>query len=261
MRHAHAEAQRAHGQRVGDLVLNGLDDERHARLVAGVDVLERGDVVATTRPLNARQIGAVVQPEVLERAQQAALEGIPQPEFDGNAAIEPLEHALPSVRSGVAVSPSRMRGRRWFNRRSYVGAAAWWNSSTTTTSNASGANVVEIDLRQRLNRREHMPALLGSMAIDEQLAEGSVAKNRPIGGQALRQDLATVRNEQQAGILQALPEPAVVERRDERLAGAGGGHDEVAVAMMPLALGLEALEHLALERPRLQVEMEDRSGL
>ena len=30
---------------------------------------------------------------------------------------------------------------------------------------------------------------------------------------------------------------------------------------MPLALGVEALEHLALERPRLQVEMEDRGGL
>ena len=99
------------------------------------------------------------------------------------------------------------------------------------------------------------------MAIDEQLAEGSVAEDGPIGPQALRQNLSTVRNEQQAGILQALAELTIVERRHQRLAGAGGCHDEVPVAVMPLALGVEALEHLTLERPRLQVEMENRGGL
>jgi hypothetical protein len=70
-----------------------------------------------------------------------------------------------------------------------------------------------------------------------------------------------VRNEQQAGTLQLFPEPTIVERGHERLARPSGCHYEVAVAMMPLALGVDALEHLALERPRLQVEMENRSGL
>ena len=124
-----------------------------------------------------------------------------------------------------------------------------------------GLDVVEIDLGQRLNRGEDVPSLLRPMAIDEQLAEGSVAEDGAIGRQALRQNLSPVRDEQQAGILQARPEPTIVERGHQRFARAGGGHDEVPVAVMSLALGVEALEHLALEGPRLQVEMENRRRL
>ena len=102
-----------------------------------------------------------------------------------------------------------------------------------------------------------MPPLLRPVAVDEQLAEGSVAEDCPIRRQALRQNLATVRDEQQAGILQARPELTIVERGHEGFACTGGCDDEVSVSVMSLALSVEALEHLALERPRLEVEMED----
>jgi len=104
-------------------------------------------------------------------------------------------------------------------------------------------------------------ALVGSMAFDEQLAERSVAEDRTIRRQALRQDLPAVRDEQKAGILHALPESTVVKRRDQGLSGGGSGHYQVAVAMVPLSLCIQAVKHLALEWPRLYVDVKDRRGL
>ena len=49
------------------------------------------------------------------------------------------------------------------------------------------------------------------------------------------------------------PELAVVERRDDRLAGARGGDDEVVAVAAP-PLHLQPFEHLALERVGLDVE-------
>ena len=66
-----------------------------------------------------------------------------------------------------------------------------------------------------------------------------------------------MRNEEQTRILQTLPKPPVVECRHQRLAGAGRGHHEIPIAVMPFTLGFQALQHLALERPGLEVEMED----
>src|SRR5207249_4540628 len=69
------------------------------------------------------------------------------------------------------------------------------------------------------------------------------------------------RHEEQAGILPSFPKPAVVECSHKSLARAGCGNHEVPVTMMPLAFDFKVLEHLALERPRLRIEMEDRRGL
>ena len=171
VRNAHAEAEGAHGERVGDGVLNGLDDERDARLVTGVDLLEREDVVAATRPLHVRQIGAVVQPEVLEGAQQASLEGIPQPEFDGNAAIEPLEHALTvgalrSCRQAQKDLRAQMLQEAPVRRRRRMVEFVDDHDIERVGCMSSRSTCDE-----RLNRGEHVPSLLRAMAIDEQLAE------------------------------------------------------------------------------------------
>ena len=116
---------------------------------------------------------------------------------------------------------------------------------------------VEIDLRQRLDGCKHVPALLRSLAVDEQLAERAVAEDGSVGVQTLGQDLAAMRNEEQTWILQMLPQSPIVECRHQRLAGAGRGYHEVSRAVMPFTLRFQALQHLALERPGLQVEMKD----
>ena len=49
---------------------------------------------------------------------------------------------------------------------------------------------------------------------------------------------------------------AIIERGDHRLAGAGGGHDQVAVAALNLPFGIEPVEDLLLERLGTQLEWE-----
>lgn len=64
-------------------------------------------------------------------------------------------------------------------------------------------------------------------------------------------------NEEQTWILQTLSKASVVKCRHQRLAGAGRGNHEVPMTVMPITLRFQALQNLALEWPRLQVELED----
>lgn len=64
-------------------------------------------------------------------------------------------------------------------------------------------------------------------------------------------------NEEQTWILQTLSKASVVECRHQRLAGAGRGNHEVPMTVMPITLRFQALQNLALEWPRLQVDLED----
>ena len=48
--------------------------------------------------------------------------------------------------------------------------------------------------------------------------------------------------------------PAVIERGDHRLPGSRGRHDQVPVATLHRALGIEPVENLLLKRPRTEFE-------
>ncbi len=74
-----------------------------------------------------------------------------------------------------------------------------------------------------------------------------VAERVAEGGEALVEDLLAVGDEQQAGPGELLAEPPVVERGHHRLAGAGGGDEQVAVVAL-LAGELDQLEQPLLER-------------
>lgn len=102
-----------------------------------------------------------------------------------------------------------------------------------------------------------MSTLFWSMPIDQQLAARPISQHCPVGMKTLRQDLAPVRHEQQRRILQTLAKAAVVECRDQGLAGTSSRDDQVPESMMSFSFRLQALKHLALEGPRLQVEVED----
>ena len=75
-----------------------LQHELHARIVSRVQVLERHRVVALARPPNRGQVGVVVQPEILEWAQQPALHGVPESQFHGDAVVEVVQDVF-GVRS------------------------------------------------------------------------------------------------------------------------------------------------------------------
>ena len=67
-----AEAEGAHPLRVADLVADGGDDFGSPEVARRVEVGQLGDVVpGAPPPRDAGQVGAVVEPEVVERGEQA----------------------------------------------------------------------------------------------------------------------------------------------------------------------------------------------
>jgi len=65
-----------------------LQHQPHPRIVPGVQALELRQVVALAGPPDRRQVGVVVQAEILERAEQPALEGVPEPHFHRDVIVE-----------------------------------------------------------------------------------------------------------------------------------------------------------------------------
>lgn len=99
--------------------------------------------------------------------------------------------------------------------------------------------------REALHAREDVAPPLRSLTADVQLAEGAVGQHLPVGPQRLLQDLLSVGDEQQR---RAMRQTRVVERRDDGLAGAGCGDDQVAVPVVQLALELEPVQDHLLMR-------------
>jgi hypothetical protein len=254
VRDAHTEAERAHAARIGDLVRDGAGDQAHAGVVRRVEVLELSHVVAAARPRDAGEVGLVVQPEVMERAQQAAFERLPQAQLDRNAPIEPVQHAL-------AVSAFRCGGQAHEVLRAEVIQEPFVGGCRGVVELVDDDDVERIrletrqlQLRQRLHGREHVPPLPRPISVHVQLAKRSLAQHLPEGAEALAQQLLPVRHEQQAQVSELVPQPPVIERGDDGLAGARGSDDEGAEPMVALALHREPLENLALVRKRDDVD-------
>ena len=75
---------------------------RVARVVAGIDAAQLGQVVAAAFPLQRLQVSAVMDAEVVKRAQQVLLERIPQPQLGGDPPAEERAHvnAVAALRGG-----------------------------------------------------------------------------------------------------------------------------------------------------------------
>ena len=75
----------------------------HSRIVSGVEVFECGDVVAL-RDHSRAKVGVVAQAEILEWAEQPALERVPQSQLRSDVAVEVVEDV-------VGVRAFRRRGQ------------------------------------------------------------------------------------------------------------------------------------------------------
>ena len=112
-----------------------------------------------------------------------------------------------------------------------------------------------------------MPPLAGHRAIHIQLPEGGIAQHLAEGGQGLQQDLLAVGDQQQRRRLgrgellgEVGMEAGHVEGGEHGFAGAGGGHHEVAPALVERPLGRQGVEHLALVGVGRQGEQHRRGG-
>ena len=110
--HAHAEAQGPHRIQVGDFVCQFAQDQAQAGVVGGVEVGEGFAGVAVAAPLDPGEIRAVVESEVVEGAEQALLQGAPEAQFGGDAAVKPMEDVLAAGALGGGGEAQQQHGRQ-----------------------------------------------------------------------------------------------------------------------------------------------------
>lgn len=100
-----------------------------------------------------------------------------------------------------------------------------------------------------------MPPVLRFVTADQQLAERAVAEGLAEGAAGLGEDPLAVRHEEEAEVSTLLlPQPPVVQGGHDGLAGAGGGDDEAAPAVVDLPFSVDGVEDLLLVSPRPQLE-------
>ena len=269
MRNAHAESQRAHRPRIAVLLPHLLQHQPHPRIVSGVQALEFRRVVAFARPPDRRQVGVVVQPEILERAEQPALERIPEPHFHRDVIVEVVKDVFGVGAFGRGGQPQEDSGR--LSSRVGLCAAEEMFEQPPIRRRRRMMELVDnhdvergrielrqIDLRQGLNGRKHVPPLVGPVAVHVELAEVSRSQDLAERAEALPQDFLSMGHKQQAEIAVLIAQALVVERGDDGLAGSRRGHDKILEAVMPFALHGELLEHLALVGPRFDIQEQKR---
>jgi hypothetical protein len=104
-----------------------------------------------------------------------------------------------------------------------------------------------------LNRGEDVLEVFWSFSADPEFAERVVSQGVPEGGQALTENLFAVGDEEQASSREPLPQPRIVERSHDGLAGAGGRGEQVPVVACG-ARKFQLLEEPFLERFRAQLD-------
>ena len=123
------------------------------------------------------------------------------------------------------------------------------------------AQIVERPALIALDRHEQVIELARLATTDQEIAKVRVPENSAEGLEALLSNSSRWATKRSRGLRacrrKLLTSPvAIVERGDHRLPGSRGGNDQVAVATLNLALGIEPVEDLLLERPGPELERE-----
>ena len=77
-----------------EIFADGVMDEPDPKIVAGIDVFELGDDVSAARPGEPGEVDAVRDAEVLERAEEPAVNRLVKPDFGRDPAIEIVDYIL-----------------------------------------------------------------------------------------------------------------------------------------------------------------------
>ena len=228
-----------------------LEDDRGPRLVAGVDVRQLALVVPATAPADAPQVGAVRDGEVVERAEQVLAQGVPQPQLGGGAPVEELGADVDAVGAlgGCGEAEQLARGQvvEEPSVRRRLGVVELVDDHDVV---GVGRDVRDAVRLQGLHAGEDVVPTLRARAGDVQLTERGVGEDFSVGPQRLLEDLLAVRDEEQSRPVgwRGPAQSAVVKCGDHRLAGPGGGDDQIAMAIVHVALDSRARRACAADR-------------
>ena len=84
------EAKCTHRAEIEDDPLQGFEQLRDAQVVVRDDVAQFLEYVAAAAPGDVAQIRTIRHPEVLERNEEALVDGLPKPQLDRDTVLKPL---------------------------------------------------------------------------------------------------------------------------------------------------------------------------
>jgi hypothetical protein len=220
---ANAEAQCPHPVRIHHSGRDLLEDALRPRVLSGVKLLELRQVVSASAPPNVREVGAIVDAEVVEGAKESLVEGLPESQVRGHAPVEPLEHVLPVGPLGSRREPKEHDRLQGLEERVVGGGGGVMEFVDDHHFVGVRCEAGEALGVQGLDRSENVPSGLGSCPADEEFAETAVTEDHLKHRAALLQNLLTVSNEEKTHLAPLAAQALVVESCDPGLAGAGGG--------------------------------------
>src|SRR5688572_16975167 len=194
-----------------------------------------------------------MQPEILERAEQPALERIPEPHFHRDVIVEVVKDVFGVGAFGRGGQPQEDSGRL----SSRVGLCAaeemveqppirrrrrMMELVDNHDVESGRIELRQIDLTEGLNGSKYVPPLVGLMAVHVEFAEVSRSQNLAERADALPQDFLPMGDKQQTEISVLIAQALVVERGNDGLAGSRRGYDKILEAVMPFALHSELLK-------------------
>ena len=91
---ASAESKGSHPTWVRHVFLDGVADAQSPHMVAGEHVVQIAGYISPALKAHRGEVRSVVDAEVVERAEQALVERIPQSRFERDATVEPFEYRL-----------------------------------------------------------------------------------------------------------------------------------------------------------------------
>ena len=104
---ARAESQCPHLVRVRHEFLDSLANSKRPYVIPGEHVIELARDVSSALETYRRKIRCVIHSEIVKRAEQSLVKGIPKPGLRGDAAVEPFQHRLAIGALGRSCEPEK----------------------------------------------------------------------------------------------------------------------------------------------------------
>ena len=214
-----------------------------------IDMLQLALLVATGRPFERIQIHRIGNAKILERAQELSINGFRQTDLSGDTIAEVGQDVL-------AVHTLRSSGQAQQDARLVVGQELLVSRRGGMVEFVHDDVIIKIGTRlfrealrvEGLDGQKQVVDALRLIVAHKQLTKVCVLEHSAEGVQALLEDFLPVRHKEQAAgpIRILLAKALVVQCRDDRLAGTGGRHHQIARIATNSALCLQLVQNLLL---------------
>ena len=256
-----AEAKPLYLVNIGDIFQDRIHHKVSAALcyhaAEGVQVGQFGLIITAGAPFQTAQVGRIGHAEILERAQQFPVNGFRQANLGGNAPTEIIQNALAvhTLRCG-----SQAQQNMWLIilQQLLIGGRGGMvefvhHDIIVEISPGLGGKILRVE---GLDGNKQVFNAVRFVIADQQFAEIGIFQHGTESVQALFQDFFPMRHEQQpAGLAGMLfTEPLVIQRRDDRFAGAGGGNHQIAIVPAHGAFGFQLVQNFLLVGIRQNVQ-------